>query len=731
MSARTISSPGVQINEIDLSAIARPSGQTNVFLTGFASQGPTDEVINVTSISEYESIFGVPTNAAERYLYHSARQILTTSPANLLITRMPYGTGMGDGFSNTYSALVYPVTHNGGSNGYAGATEYTIQEPYSILMTDDNYDDLITNNVAWASSYNAMAIDNFSKIGCGGIVVINSAKTTINNLYDGYYVGFADNSDNNPATDFQSITGIKAYASNNSTYQTFVKIPEARLNFSLTQTYSSYSVNSVSQTMESYPTDYTFSSNAFNDYLSMVLFKIRPSLYQQDTVGLDYLVSEGFTGSLYSLRTLNNPRGGVPSTSFIDNIVNKNSNNLTVLTNPYISTVGDWINPDGTPKKKVRVSNAAKNLYGIGVYVSDTDKSAKDVGNIPLKLERILRCIENDDVIDLDVVAEAGLGTIWTSAKARKADVAYSSQPQVFDDLYNLDISSLKDTTGNLTAGIRESYYSVANQFVAFADKTRKDHVFIADPLRNIFVMGSNTKTSKNKNFIFSTDIYWPLRNLYAGIESSYVATYGNWIRTNDNNSDSFCWIPASGYIASIFATSAQSSYPWSAPAGFNRGGLTNVTDIAINPTQKQRDLLYKININPIAFFPNDGNVVFGQKTLYRKPSAFDRLNVRRLFLTLEKTTQEVLKLFVFEPNTFTTRSRLVGAITPIFDEARLNDGLYDYTIVCDERNNTPNTIDNNELRISLYIQPVRTAEFILADFIATRTGVNFEELIS
>jgi phage tail sheath protein FI len=100
------------------------------------------------------------------------------------------------------------------------------------------------------------------------------------------------------------------------------------------------------------------------------------------------------------------------------------------------------------------------------------------------------------------------------------------------------------------------------------------------------------------------------------------------------------------------------------------------------------------------------------------------------LFLYLEKNTQAVLKFFLFEPNTFTTRTRLIGALTPIFETARINDGLYAYQIVCDERNNTPDVIDANELRVSLYIQPVRTAEFILADFIATRTGVNFNELI-
>jgi len=139
---------------------------------------------------------------------------------------------------------------------------------------------------------------------------------------------------------------------------------------------------------------------------------------------------------------------------------------------------------------------------------------------------------------------------------------------------------------------------------------------------------------------------------------------------------------------------------------------------------------LYKINVNPIAFFPADGFVIYGQKTLYKKPSAFDRINVRRLFLYLEKSTQSVLKFFLFEPNSISTRTRLVGAITPVFDQAKVNDGIYNYQIICDERNNTPDIIDNNEMKVSIYIQPVRTAEYILADFIATRTGVDFQEII-
>ena len=157
---------------------------------------------------------------------------------------------------------------------------------------------------------------------------------------------------------------------------------------------------------------------------------------------------------------------------------------------------------------------------------------------------------------------------------------------------------------------------------------------------------------------------------------------------------------------------------------------MTGTTDLAVYPTQKQRDQLYKMSINPVAFFPAEGFVVFGQKTLLKKPSAFDRINVRRLFLNLETAVRDTIKFFVFEPNTFFTRTRIVNTLSPIFDRAKNTEGLYDYLIVCDERNNTPDVIDANELKVDIYIKPVRTAEFILVSFYATRTGQDFQELI-
>lgn len=868
MSTLSITSPGVQINEVDLSLLARPIGATDVLITGFAPQGPTEQIINVGSVSEFESIFGTPTNGTERYLYYTAKQILSQSPANLLVNRMPYGSNMGEGYANSYSALVYQISSNAGK--YSDSTEFKLLPPVSLLLTDDQYYKMISEKISWkdtayqysegtkttpfgspltnatsaismgqryyaaqtaaisalsqeelenlgfigyaqldnvygymigeftnwsssaqtsaietTSIYNAASaaaglqtinnvwsyvytaeedpsyqalygdstmffqltsytfdygvfldpINSFEDVenGFGGFIVVNYAKTAVNNYYEGYYVAIADNSNFNPATTYDSVRSVKA-VSDTSSPQSFIEVPKARMNFTLTQTASAFEKDSLSKVMEQYPTGYDFSTPAFNDSLVLVLYRIKSTQYSQDTIELDYRVVEGYGGSFYGNRTQNNPLGGNPISFFIDNVVNKSSANLRAFTNPFLATQGNWTNADGTPAKKFRVDDSAKAAYSVGVYTVYNGLDNTDIGRLDLKLSRFLDVLANDETTNIDIVADAGLSTIWATAKAKAFDDNTTSY--IFDETYTPDDIDNANGIGNTNVNVVpegvtiEAYQAITQRFVAFAE-AKRDHVFISDPLRQIFVRGKNAKTGSKKSFIFSSEIYWPLNNIYSPIQSSYVATYGNWLKTNDVYSDQGVWIPPSGYVTAVIARSSQATFPWIAPAGFNRASLVNVTDIAVNPTQKQRDLLYKINVNPIAFFNQDGYVIFGQKTMYRKPSAFDRINVRRLFLTLEKSTQRLLKYYVFEPNSFATRNRLKGALTPIFDQAKLNDGCYDYLIVCDTTNNTPDVIDNNELKVSIYIQPVRAAEFILADFIATRTGVNFSELIA
>lgn len=790
MATRSIASPGVQINEIDLSVIARPTGETNVFMAGFATQGPTDEIINIGSVTEFEDVFGSPQNAAERYLYHSARQVLNNN-GNLLVSRLPYGTEEGVGFSNSYSATVYPVegqisalvanlstnqngtlalssgvpvflgtytevksnytilsnntsnvcynntitnvitSYNFSSNvvSYDDATYFNIKAPYSILLNQEEYESTLEGGIDWEETPEInVNINNFDSLKKSGIVVINTAKTTLNDLFEGYYLALADNSNINPSTSFDSIKNIKAFNDIvNDEYQLASTIPTSRFSFRVTALSGSYGTGSISEALENLPTQFDFSGKEYTDSLVFGLFKIRSSIYNKDTITLDYILSEGYCGSLYQKRTQNDPNGGSPKTFFVEDVINNSSANVRVMVNPYLSKSGKWVDSSGKPAKTITVAEEAKNAYSIGIYNSESNKNSKNIGNIPKKLQRALRNLEINDDISLDIVTESGLGTIWTGAKARKEKYALE---EVFDETYPVDIDILYTTDNSVVAGVRDDYLSVVNQFVSFAQQTRKDHIFLADGLRYIYVTGKDYKITKRRDFNFSNNIYWPLKNLLAGIETSYAAVYGNWLKTNDATSDTQVWVPPSGFVAGNMAASDRTNNPWSAPAGFNRGTLVGVTDIGVVTTQKQRDLLYKINVNPIAFFPADGFVVYGQKTLYKKPSAFDRINVRRLFLYLEKSTQSVLKFFLFEPNSLSTRTRLVGAITPVFEQVKVNDGIYNYQIVCDERNNTPDVIDNNEMKVSIYIQPVRTAEYILADFIATRTGVDFQEII-
>ena len=281
------------------------------------------------------------------------------------------------------------------------------------------------------------------------------------------------------------------------------------------------------------------------------------------------------------------------------------------------------------------------------------------------------------------------------------------------------------------------NYDTIFETFKSFSQFARKDNIFIADPLRYIFVQGRNSKTLTSKQreagVNFSQHIYWPLRHMMTGgtKNSSYCATYANWGFTNDKALNRGVWVPMSGFAAAAMANTDSNFYPWVAPAGFTRGLLTGVQDIAFYPKQKERDQLYKIGLNPIANFPNEGFAIFGQKTMQAKPSAFDRINVRRLFLYLQKAVMNTVKFFVFEPNTLFTRTQVLNVLRPIFEEVKNTQGMYDYLLVCDERNNSPDVIDRNELVVDIYIKPTRAAEFILVNFYATRTGQDFSELVS
>lgn len=209
---------------------------------------------------------------------------------------------------------------------------------------------------------------------------------------------------------------------------------------------------------------------------------------------------------------------------------------------------------------------------------------------------------------------------------------------------------------------------------------------------------------------------------------TSYASIYGNWIEVYDKYNQKYRWIPASGYIGGIYAKTDDVADPWWAPAGLNRAVLTGVRRLAWNAKQGNRDVLYSNGINPIVSFAGQGKVVWGQKTMLAKESAFNRVNVRRLFITLEKAISTAAKYFLFEPNDAVTRNLLVNMINPFLRDVQSRRGIYDFKVICDDSNNTGERVDRNELWCDILIKPTRTAEFIVLNFVATKTGASFEE---
>ena len=211
-----------------------------------------------------------------------------------------------------------------------------------------------------------------------------------------------------------------------------------------------------------------------------------------------------------------------------------------------------------------------------------------------------------------------------------------------------------------------------------------------------------------------------------AGFDSSYAATYWPWLQTIDAGTGKTVWAPASVYIPAVYAFTDSSSDPWFAPAGLIRGALGSVIRAERKLTSGNRDTLYEANVNPIATFPGSGTVVFGQKTLQKRASALDRVNVRRLLIALKSFITQVSDNLVFEQNTNATRNAFLAQVNPYLESVQQRQGLYAFKVVMDESNNTPDVIDRNELVGQIFVQPTKTAEFIILDFNVLPTGATF-----
>ena len=250
--------------------------------------------------------------------------------------------------------------------------------------------------------------------------------------------------------------------------------------------------------------------------------------------------------------------------------------------------------------------------------------------------------------------------------------------------------------------------------------ESRKDCVVFASPERSDVVNVSNSETQTNNVKGFFDAI---TSSSYLVFDSGYKYTY-------DKYNDVFRFVPLNGDIAGLAARTDLIADSWFSPAGFSRGVIRGAVKLAYNPTKTQRDTLYRARVNPVTTFPGQGTVLFGDKTALSAPSAFDRINVRRLFITLEKAISTASKFQLFEFNDEFTRAQFRNLVEPFLRDVQGRRGITDFLVVCDETNNTGDVIDRNEFRADIFVKPTRSINFITLQFIATRTGVAFEEVI-
>ena len=265
---------------------------------------------------------------------------------------------------------------------------------------------------------------------------------------------------------------------------------------------------------------------------------------------------------------------------------------------------------------------------------------------------------------------------------------------------------------------------TVKKELIEIAQVKRKDSMVVLDVPRELVL---NNKGQEALDLVRwrkgqGTSTFNP--------NTSYASLYANWVEVFDKWNKKYRWVPASGHVSGLYANTDQQADPWFAAAGLNRAILTGIRRLAWNPNQGERDLLYKNGLNPMVSFSGQGKVVWGQKTLLDKPSAFDRVNVRRLFLVLQKAISKASKYFLFEQNDEITWMQMTNMIEPFLRDVQGRRGIFDFKVQIDEVTNTPVRIDRNELWGRIFIKPTRVAEFIILEYIATPTGASFEEII-
>ena len=760
---RTILSPGVELNEVDKSQYTSNAGFGNrALVMGFASRGPNKTPTQITSMTDFQTIYGTPNSEAERYFYNGV-DIMLGSGATVVAAKIPYANDKG------YAGQKYLVSEGnvekssdiesilGLNTTEPSATDpgedkvfeilsksdetiksmSNVEENGAVLIESDLFDSLengsrkdmgsiLPNNSFLIVDKTKSAYKTYtgsgSNVECLGILPV--VTTAANALAIAYELSGV-NMDSDDAGEisgkvnlFESLDNIEYITDISSAEEGDADLPTSDTNISdfwevgAKTMYNANTLNSISKNAAQFFPTINYATNAttnmgtsafdrtYFSWIGVVVYQIKVN---KGTGNLFAEPVESFAGSL--LKDAKDLRTN--ASVFIENIINTTSNYISIYVDDNLSENKSdlfatdrilWAKPSsgvilGLPKKAAEKT----------IKYSDISKAIDDV----------FGSYSNVLASTLDVVVDAGMSTIAQAVNG-------SDEGVEFDPIRN----------PSTTRGQWSAWRAIINKYKKFCDTTRKDCVFVCDSPRDFSLVGSKKIVSPyDIKKSVSNDILPYVKNI-AGVNTSYGWGYAIWYLIGDAYSGQSFWCPPSIFGANCYVRTRTRWNVWDAPAGLTRG-VISVDDTSFEPDLNARNTLYSNAWNySLTYVQNGATCLEGQKTFQTKTSAFDRINVRSLFLYLERQVFAVARDYIYEPNTVDIRQQFVDNITPIFDSVLAAGGCYAYKIICDETINTPQTIDNNELRVRIGVQPTKTIEFILIEFVATRTGSNWSELV-
>ena len=701
-------SPGVRVREIDLTLGGIVGGSQNIgAIVGPFEKGPVNQPVLIENEQQLLQVFGKPKLDSDQYEYWMSASNYLSYGGSLNVVRC--GVGTTNALTNSNVAVGNTLT------------DLRIESDEDFQNNHFNNTEWIfasRNPGSWANNLKVCIIDNFADQIISGInttnmtvglgvtqsksttIVVGSSTTTFNGYVRGIITGIGNSQISVKITDQVNNSNVSTnidYIAGISTTNASAFSPAANISVGGTITISSntstitdwYDNQTLSLTNSTVfwksiadkpgTSQYAFEKNSKNDEIHVVVVDDTGTItgtsgILEKHIGLSKATDAKISPSQviyykdYITQGSNYIYHGEPETGVSGNI-DKATGTATT------TSLGTW----GT-----LAQSKVFNVIGNKTYTLTGGKDYSGTNNVG-GYE-----VTNSDIID------------------------------GYDLFKNTEEFSINYLIGGPSGG--PGIYNAqakANAIIAVAEE-RKDCVATISPYKAGIVNKSNSNTQTENVIEFFNSL----------TSSSYVVFDSGYKYTLDRFNNRFVYIPCNSDVAGIMARTAENNYPWFSPAGTSRGALLNTIKLAYNPSQAQRDQLYSKRINPIISSPNSGFILFGDKTGLGYKSAFDRINVRMLFLTIERTIELAARNQLFEFNDAITRSNFINIVEPYLRDVRAKRGITEFLVICDESNNTPEVIDANEFRAEIFVKPARSINFIGLTFVATRTGISFSEVV-